>query len=85
MVGLLTLAALLVAGGHQTVMLKAQDAVEGRVGFDDATLLVWEAWVRLGNVSQMIMPRPSHIAVALVDGFRNNVFQRHLLVTAQVG
>lgn len=43
----------------------------------------WEAYVRHFNVSQMIMPRPSQIGEALVLGFRNGVFQKHLYVTAQ--
>ena len=46
-------------------------------------LFGWEWYVRVFEVSQMIMPRPSQIADALVAGFRNGVFQRHLYVTGQ--
>lgn len=42
----------------------------------------WEWSVRAFGVSQMILPRPSDIAESLAAGFRNGVFQKHLLVTA---
>jgi len=43
----------------------------------------WEAYVRVFEVSQMIMPRPSQIWDALNAGFRNGVFMKHLAVTGQ--
>ena len=43
----------------------------------------WELAVNVFEVSQMILPRPSQIGTALVTGFRDGIFQKHLIVTAK--
>ena len=43
----------------------------------------WELSVHVFEVSQMILPRPSQIAAALFFGFRDGLFQKHLLVTGK--
>jgi NitT/TauT family transport system permease protein len=48
-----------------------------------ALIVGWEVYVLVFDVSQMIMPRPTEIWDALVTGFSNGVFKKHLYVTGQ--
>jgi NitT/TauT family transport system permease protein len=43
----------------------------------------WEASVRVFEIQQMILPRPTMILESMISGFGNGMFQRHLAVTAQ--
>ncbi|MGE0800452.1 MAG: ABC transporter permease, partial [Lautropia sp.] len=43
----------------------------------------WEASVRVFEIQQMILPRPSQVWDSTVAGFANGTFQRHLGVTAK--
>lgn len=46
-------------------------------------IAVWELYVWAWDVPQMILPTPREILASLVGGFRNGLFQRHILVTGQ--
>lgn len=46
-------------------------------------IAVWDLSVRLLGIQQMILPSPGDVVGALFGGFRNGVFQPHLLVTGQ--
>ena len=46
-------------------------------------LVFWELYVKINEVNQMILPRPTEIATALFNGFKTGVFQKHLWVTSQ--
>ncbi len=48
-----------------------------------ALIGVWEFCVVQFKVSQMVLPPPSDIFTSLVGGFRNNIFQKHLLTTGK--
>lgn len=46
-------------------------------------IAVWEGYIWLFDVPQIILPTPRQIVGALVGGFQSGLFQRHLAVTAQ--
>lgn len=48
-----------------------------------AILGAWEVSVHVFKVQQMILPAPAEIAAAMLEGFRNGTFQKHLLVTGK--
>ena len=43
----------------------------------------WELYVIQFKVSQMVLPPPSDIYSAMVNGFVNNIFQKHIIVTGK--
>jgi NitT/TauT family transport system permease protein len=46
-------------------------------------IAAWETGVRVFEVQQMILPRPAQVVDALVSGFANGMFQKHLAVTGK--
>jgi NitT/TauT family transport system permease protein len=46
-----------------------------------AVLLGWEFYVKATGVSDLVLPAPSQIAVALYDGLRSGLLIEHFLVT----
>lgn len=48
-----------------------------------AIVAIWEAYIAIFDVSVIILPTPRQILDALIGGFRNDIFQKHLWVTAQ--
>ena len=46
-------------------------------------LAAWELAVHVFKVQQMILPAPGQIGAAMLEGFRNGVFQKHLAVTGK--
>ena len=46
-----------------------------------ASLLAWEAIVRVAQIPAFILPPPSQVVVALYRGFASGVYLRHLQVT----
>ena len=44
---------------------------------------IWEVAVRWFKVPQMILPAPVEVGQAMLDGFRNGMFQKHLYVTGK--
>ena len=44
---------------------------------------LWQGYVVLFHVEQIIMPTPVQVADSLVRGFRSGLFQRHILYTAR--
>jgi len=55
----------------------------GPLGILVAVLLAWEGYIYFFDVPIMVLPTPRQIANAMIAGFRNGLFQRHFLVTAQ--
>ncbi|HMS81707.1 MAG TPA: ABC transporter permease [Burkholderiaceae bacterium] len=46
-------------------------------------ITAWETGVRVFQIQQMILPRPMQVVDALVAGFANGTFQKHLAVTGK--
>jgi NitT/TauT family transport system permease protein len=43
----------------------------------------WEAAVHVFKIQQLILPKPSEVLNAIIQGFKSGVYSKHLAVTAQ--
>lgn len=48
-----------------------------------ALIAAWEAAVHVFKIQQLILPKPSEVFNAIVQGFRSGVYTKHLAVTAK--
>jgi NitT/TauT family transport system permease protein len=46
-------------------------------------IVTWEMSIRIFSIQQMILPRPGQVIDALINGFANGTFQKHLAVTGK--